>query len=52
MPEDGRVRVKRWICIVCGSVFENHSPPIKCPNCGASKEDFMLEEALIKKKKK
>lgn len=32
--------VKKWICIVCGDVFEGERPPELCPTCGASFEQF------------
>lgn len=48
--------VKKWVCVVCGDVFEGERPPEICPTCGASHEqfeeyiaeeiDFVSEEAL------
>lgn len=40
--------IKRWICIVCGDVFEGDRPPELCPTCGASYEQFevYLEEEV------
>lgn len=32
--------VKKWICVVCGDVFEGDRPPEICPTCGASHEQF------------
>jgi rubrerythrin len=32
--------MKKWVCAVCGYVFEGEQPPEKCPQCGASKEKF------------
>lgn len=30
----------KWVCSVCGYVYEGPEPPEKCPQCGASKEKF------------
>ncbi len=32
--------MKKWVCAVCGYVFEGEQPPEKCPQCGAPKEKF------------
>ena len=32
--------MKKWICQVCGSVFEGENPPEKCPQCGVGPEKF------------
>lgn len=32
--------MKRFVCGVCGYVFEGDAPPEKCPQCGAAKEKF------------
>jgi NAD(P)H-nitrite reductase large subunit len=40
--------IKKWICIVCGDVFEGDRPPEICPTCGASHEQFeeYIEESV------
>ncbi len=30
----------KWVCSVCGYVYEGPQPPEKCPVCGAPKEKF------------
>ena len=32
--------MKKWICQVCGYVFEGENPPEKCPQCGVGPEKF------------
>lgn len=32
--------MKKWVCGVCGYVHEGSTPPEKCPQCGASKNNF------------
>ena len=42
--------MKKWVCSVCGYVYEGDEAPEKCPQCGASKEKFnpMVEgEGLV-----
>jgi rubrerythrin len=36
--------MKKYICSVCGYVYEGEEPPEKCPQCGAGKEKFVLQE--------
>lgn len=40
--------VKKWICIVCGDIFEGERPPDICPTCGANHEQFeeYIEETV------
>ena len=40
--------MKKWVCPVCGYVFEGENPPEKCPQCKVPGEKFTLmeEEAL------
>ena len=26
--------MKKWVCTVCGYVWEGENPPEKCPQCG------------------
>lgn len=32
--------MKKWVCSVCGYVYEGIEPPAQCPQCKASKEKF------------
>jgi rubrerythrin len=32
--------MKKWICPVCGYVYEGNQPPEKCPQCGAAGTKF------------
>lgn len=32
--------MKKWVCEVCGYVYEGENPPEKCPQCGAPAEKF------------
>ena len=34
--------MKKFVCGVCGYVFEGNDAPEKCPQCGAPKEKFTL----------
>ena len=31
----------KWVCSVCGYVYEGAEPPEKCPVCGAPKAKFV-----------
>lgn len=33
--------MKKWICSVCGYVFEGENPPEKCPLCGVPASKFV-----------
>ena len=35
---------KEWECMECGYVHEGPRPPKRCPECGASSEEFELYE--------
>lgn len=41
--------VKKWICVVCGEVFDGVKPPAVCPACGATSEQFeeYVEEKVM-----
>ena len=43
-----------WKCGACGYIHEGADAPLKCPKCGAPKEQFKLAETgdLIKKSRK
>ena len=32
--------MKKWVCTVCGYVWEGETPPEKCPTCGVPAEKF------------
>lgn len=32
--------MKKWVCPVCGYVYEGENPPEKCPQCGAAGSKF------------
>lgn len=32
--------MKKWVCAVCGYVYEGENPPEKCPQCGSPAEKF------------
>ncbi len=33
--------MKKFVCTVCGYVYEGDAPPEKCPQCGAPREKFI-----------
>lgn len=33
--------MKKFVCKVCGYVYEGENPPAKCPQCGASADKFV-----------
>lgn len=37
--------MKKWVCPVCGYVYEGENPPEKCPQCGAPGEKFTLQDS-------
>lgn len=37
--------MKKWICQVCGYVYEGESAPEKCPQCGAPASKFAEQKA-------
>lgn len=32
--------MKKFVCSICGYIFEGEEAPVKCPQCGAPKEKF------------
>ena len=32
--------MKKWVCPVCGYVYEGENPPDKCPQCGVDGSKF------------
>ena len=37
--------MKKWICTVCGYVYEGEQPPEKCPQCGVPADKFKEQAA-------
>lgn len=35
--------MKKWVCPVCGYVYEGEEPPAKCPQCGVAGSRFTLQ---------
>lgn len=35
---------KKWVCPICGYIFEGEAPPEKCPQCGAPGSKFSVKE--------
>ena len=46
--------MKKWVCSVCGYVYEGENPPEKCPQCGvpASKFTELLGDVVTDSTKK
>lgn len=36
--------MKKYVCPVCGYVYEGENPPEKCPQCGVPGSKFTLVE--------
>ena len=36
--------MKKWVCSVCGYVYEGENPPKKCPQCNAPASKFNVQE--------
>jgi rubrerythrin len=36
--------MKKWVCPVCGYVYEGENPPAKCPQCGVDGSKFTLQD--------
>jgi rubrerythrin len=34
------IYLKKWLCNICGEIFEGGEPPVPCPICGAGREEF------------
>ncbi len=37
--------MKKWVCSVCGYVWEGENPPEKCPQCGVAGSKFTEQKA-------
>jgi rubrerythrin len=40
----------KWICLVCGYIYEGTEPPAKCPGCNHPREHFMPAPPCAKRK--
>lgn len=39
--------MKKWVCTVCGYVYEGEEPPVECPVCKAPASKFKLQEGEL-----
>ena len=39
------IMTKKWVCPVCGYVYEGENPPEKCPQCKVPGSKFLIKEA-------
>ena len=39
--------MKKWVCSVCGYVFEGENPPEKCPQCGVPASKFTEQKLSL-----
>jgi len=37
--------MKKWVCSICGYVYEGENPPAKCPQCGAPASKFIEQKS-------
>ena len=37
--------MKKWVCTVCGYVYEGEQAPEKCPQCGVPASKFKLQDS-------
>ena len=37
--------MKKWVCTVCGYVYEGENAPEKCPQCGVPASKFKEQES-------
>lgn len=37
--------MRKWVCTVCGYVYEGEEPPERCPQCNAPKEKFIEQKS-------
>ena len=40
--------MKKWVCSVCGYVYEGENPPTECPVCHVDSSKFTLQEGEMK----
>ena len=45
---EGGKTMKKWICSVCGYVYEGENPPDECPVCHVAGSKFNLQEGEMK----
>lgn len=43
--EKENIIMKKWVCTVCGYVYEGENPPEKCPQCGVPASKFKEQAA-------
>ena len=36
--------MKKYICTICGYVYEGENPPAQCPQCKASSDKFIEKQ--------
>lgn len=41
--------MKKWVCTVCGYVWEGENPPEKCPQCGVPASKFVEQKGEDRK---
>ena len=39
--------MKKWVCSVCGYVYEGENPPEKCPQCGVPASKFTEQKGEL-----
>ena len=44
----GGTRMKKWVCTVCGYVYEGENPPSECPVCHAAASKFKEQVGEMK----
>ncbi|KAH3765736.1 FprA family A-type flavoprotein [Pelomyxa schiedti] len=44
IPKSSDGKTHRWRCKICGEIFIGIEPPETCPVCGASKEEWVIED--------
>ena len=37
--------MKKWVCSVCGYVYEGEQPPVECPVCHVDVSKFIEQKA-------
>ena len=37
--------MKKWVCSVCGYVYEGEQPPVECPVCHVDGSKFIEQKA-------
>jgi rubrerythrin len=42
----GGAIMKKWVCVICGYVYEGSEPPAACPLCNAPASKFVEEKPI------